>query len=235
MSSADGAPFTRDHEPLGVAEILRTAGRDLIHHARVLVPFAVAGGSVLTFSELAIPDVAGAAWMFLAAFPLTVAIHGAIVGMMIRHLHGRTGGATRALWPVIRDCAITSLVQAILVLLGFLLLIVPGLIVYTRFAVALPVAAIEGERVAAAFGRSTHLVKGRFWPVLGIVIVVILASLFGGILPDVLGSIDWIIPLYVIGLAIALLVDAALSFRLYERLVQLRDGTDTSPVADVFA
>lgn len=54
---------------------------------------------------------------------------------------------------------------------GFILLIVPGLILLTMWAVIAPVIVIERRGVFDAFGRSRQLVKGQGWPVFGTVVV----------------------------------------------------------------
>jgi hypothetical protein len=63
-----------------------------------------------------------------------------------------------------------SLIAADLVLavgtsIGLVLLLVPGLVFYTWFALAAPVIKIERLGVRSAFRRSAALVRGSFWPV----------------------------------------------------------------------
>ena len=64
----------------------------------------------------------------------------------------------------------------IAVAIGLLLLIVPGVIVFTWFALAGPLVEIEDEGVRAAFARSRQLVRGRFWIVLAALGPITLAS-----------------------------------------------------------
>lgn len=52
--------------------------------------------------------------------------------------------------------------------IGLLLLVVPGLIFFTWYALAAPLAEIEGRGVRTSFARSRSLVRGRFWTVLGV-------------------------------------------------------------------
>lgn len=60
-----------------------------------------------------------------------------------------------------------SIMAGILIMLGFLLLVIPGIVVAVWTAVAVPVAAIEGRRNSDALGRSRELVRGQFWHVFG--------------------------------------------------------------------
>jgi hypothetical protein len=68
-----------------------------------------------------------------------------------------------------------------LTLLGFLLLIVPGVYLAVAFAVALPVLMTEGLRGRKALGRSRRLVKGRWWRTAILLVVAgLLVSIVGG-------------------------------------------------------
>ena len=60
-----------------------------------------------------------------------------------------------------------GLVAAIAIGIGFVLIIVPGLILITFWAVFVPVIVIEGSGALASFGRSRELVRGRAWHVFG--------------------------------------------------------------------
>ena len=57
-----------------------------------------------------------------------------------------------------------------------LLLIIPGLILLTIWAVFAPAIVIERIRVIDAFGRSRELVRGNGWPVFGVIIVAFLIA-----------------------------------------------------------
>ena len=65
-----------------------------------------------------------------------------------------------------------------LALLGAIACIIPGIWLYVSFAVAVPALLTEGVRGRRALGRSRRLVKGRWWPTFG---VILLGSLLGGI------------------------------------------------------
>lgn len=55
-----------------------------------------------------------------------------------------------------------DLIYGALVAIGFLF-IVPGALVYVWLGLAAPVVEIEHRGIRAAFARSAHLVRGRFW------------------------------------------------------------------------
>ena len=60
---------------------------------------------------------------------------------------------------------------AFLAVLGLLFLIVPGVWLWVSFAVAVPVLLTEGIKGRRALGRSRRLVKGRWWPTFGIMLL----------------------------------------------------------------
>ncbi|HSD81331.1 MAG TPA: hypothetical protein VLB47_11735, partial [Solirubrobacteraceae bacterium] len=67
--------------------------------------------------------------------------------------------------------------------IGFILLIVPGLILLTWWALIAPVIVLERTGVMASFGRSRELVRGNGWPVFGIIVLLaIVQALAAGIL-----------------------------------------------------
>lgn len=58
--------------------------------------------------------------------------------------------------------------------IGFLILIVPGLILLTFWSVGAPAIVVEGIGPIDAFGRSWRLVRGNAWPVFGTLLAVLL-------------------------------------------------------------
>jgi hypothetical protein len=60
--------------------------------------------------------------------------------------------------------------------IGLALLIVPGIVFFTWFALAGPVVELEGAGVKTAFARSRQLVRGHFWVVLLVLLPIALMS-----------------------------------------------------------
>ena len=69
-----------------------------------------------------------------------------------------------------------DLIFVIAVAIGFIALIIPGLILFTWFALAGPVVELEGAGVRAAFARSRRLVKGHFWTVFVVLLPITIVS-----------------------------------------------------------
>lgn len=59
----------------------------------------------------------------------------------------------------------------LLLILAFIALVIPAIWLWTAWAVAVPVLLIEGIKGRRALGRSYRLVKGRWWPTFGALLV----------------------------------------------------------------
>ena len=63
-----------------------------------------------------------------------------------------------------------DLIYGIVVAIGLVLLVVPGIAAFVWFALAAPVVEIEDRGVREAFARSVQLIRGRFWVVLAVLV-----------------------------------------------------------------
>lgn len=77
--------------------------------------------------------------------------------------------------PVLRLLG-ADLLLGLLVVIGLLLLVLPGLAALAWFALVAPVIEVERTGIRAAFRRSRALVRGHFWFVFAIVVPVALIS-----------------------------------------------------------
>lgn len=87
----------------------------------------------------------------------------------MRELAGR-------LRPLLLPLAGGTLVSSVAFVVGLLLLIVPGLIIITRWSLIVPVIVLERTGVRDAFTRSSRLVKGSSWKVFWIVLILFIGS-----------------------------------------------------------
>jgi hypothetical protein len=78
-----------------------------------------------------------------------------------------------------------ELVYVIGQLFGFVALIIPGIWLYGAWAVRVPALVVEGAGPFRSLGRSRRLVKGRWWPVAGVLLV---ATLMVGLLGSVIAG-----------------------------------------------
>jgi hypothetical protein len=80
------------------------------------------------------------------------------------------GDLMRSVLPVLGALIGAGILAGLGIGAGFILLVVPGLILLTMWAVIAPVIVVERRGVFDAFGRSRQLVKGQGWPVFGTVV-----------------------------------------------------------------
>ena len=71
---------------------------------------------------------------------------------------------------------VASFLTSLLVTLGFLLMVIPGIALWLMFWVATPAAIVEG-RFASALRRSYTLTNGHKWELLGLLAILLLVSL----------------------------------------------------------
>jgi hypothetical protein len=75
--------------------------------------------------------------------------------------------------PRLNTLTLAGLLAALGITAGFLLLIVPGLVLLTLWLLIVPAIMLEGRGVLASFGRSRELVSGHGWNVFGVIVVTI--------------------------------------------------------------
>jgi hypothetical protein len=165
------------------------AGYLLILGVGVFVPLGLIDALANHFAELDPSDVEGLsdlAAVGLVAGLLAQAITSLLgevfyAGAVALALAGGVEARPSSLISVARRLAYWRLIAVDIVFViatavGLLFLIVPGIIVFTWFALAGPVVELEGAGVRAAFRRSRRLVRGHFWTVLLVLLPITLGS-----------------------------------------------------------
>lgn len=76
--------------------------------------------------------------------------------------------------PRLNTLTFAGLLAAVGITLGFLLLIVPGLILITLWLLIVPAIMLENRSVLESFGRSRQLVSGHGWSVFGVIVLTVL-------------------------------------------------------------
>jgi hypothetical protein len=96
--------------------------------------------------------------------------------------------------PHLGAVLVAGILAALGIAIGLVLLIVPGLILMTLWAVIIPVIVLEGKSAGESFGRSRELVRGYGWRVFGVIVLTILLLLgFSIVLGLILSPLaDWL-------------------------------------------
>ena len=122
--------------------------------------------------------------------------------------------------PYIATLILNGILFGIAVFFGFILLIVPGLILITIWAVVAPSIVVENRGAVEAFGRSRELVRGNGWSVfwaiviafLILIAVYIVAAGIGAAVADDAGMVVMSVVANVLAAPVAALVSSILFF-----------------------
>jgi hypothetical protein len=79
--------------------------------------------------------------------------------------------------PHLAAIIVAGILAAIGVVIGLILLIVPGLLLLTWWVLIVPVIVLEGRSAGESFGRSRELVRGYGWNVFGVIVLTVLVLL----------------------------------------------------------
>jgi hypothetical protein len=90
--------------------------------------------------------------------------------------------------PYLGRLILAGILAGIGVTIGFILIIVPGLILLTIWSVISPSIVVEDKGVFEAFGRSRELVRGNGWPVFGAIVLTFLIIVVVGIVASLIGA-----------------------------------------------
>jgi uncharacterized membrane protein len=165
--------------PLSVGEILDTSFSLYRRHFGALATvslvctglplvlrlFVEAAGGLFTHLTLALV-------YFLSLVVLSLIATGATVFIVSESYLGRPLTAREALMratPYMGRILIASLLMAVVIGLGFLLLLFPGVILAVGLAVAIPAVVLEsGQSASGALSRSWELTRGSRWRIFGL-------------------------------------------------------------------
>jgi hypothetical protein len=122
---------------------------------------------------------AGVVWGLIAAALSIVGffwVQGALVETVRDVRDGRTdrtiGETYRAVQSRLPALIAAGIVAGIAIVIGLLLLIVPGLFLITIWSMIGAVIVLEGRSAGESFGRSREIVRGNGWSVFGLLLIV---------------------------------------------------------------
>lgn len=178
---------------LDVNGTLRQVFETYRDQAGVLLPIAFWLGLFLAIvNELAGSSSALFPVVFVVPFVIATLYEGMVVGLVREVQEGRRDSSVRDLVnfaiPVLLPLVAAGFLYAIGVFVGFVLLIVPGLILLTIWAVIAPVIVVERTGAIAAFSRSRELVSGNGWRVFGVIVVTTLIAVLAFLAFDAIAT-----------------------------------------------
>ena len=151
----------------------------------IYLPLAIVTGAVLTGSGGFLVLLLLAALGFVTAFVYQGVVVRSVEDLQDGQRDFSIGELFRSVLPVLGNLILIGVVGGIAEGIGFLLLIIPGVILVTIWAVVAPAIVIE-RKAFDAFGRSQELTRGNFWQVLAVIVVLfiiqfIIQRIFGAI------------------------------------------------------
>jgi uncharacterized membrane protein YjgN (DUF898 family) len=90
--------------------------------------------------------------------------------------------------PYVGTLVLNGILAGIAIAIGFVLIIVHGMILLTIWAVIAPSIVVEEKGVFEAFGRSRELVRGNGWNVFGAIILAFLIVFAVGLVASIIGA-----------------------------------------------
>jgi hypothetical protein len=183
-------------------------------------------------------------------------VQGSLVRAAVAHAQGERasfGESVGAGLAVMLPLVGLSVVNALAVGLGLVLLIVPGIMLYVIWSVAAPALVAERIGVFAALGRSRELTRGARWKVLGVIVILLIAYwIFAGIYGSILFAtagfslngmanmanaglpIGWLIAEGLLS-TVTMTVWSTVMASLYLELRTAKEGPEGRALADIFA
>ncbi len=174
---------------LDVGGVIRSVFEIYVDQAAVLMP-AAAVVFVFTgiLSTVLISAAPGLALLSLViSLVATTLFTGMVVELVADVQDGRrdatVGQLLKAAAPVLGQLLLVGIAAGVGVVIGFFLLILPGVILLTVWSVAAPVVVLERPPGLGALRRSRELVRGNGWQVFGVIFVlgILVAIVAGGI------------------------------------------------------
>ncbi|HEX6375968.1 MAG TPA: hypothetical protein VFZ91_09620 [Allosphingosinicella sp.] len=224
------------------------------------LPSVVFGYAVQLFQDQTLEELGGPAAFVIALVSIVISIllsmitQGALVRATVAHSEGRKASFAESAsaglsvaWPLF----LVGLLSSLGIALGFVLLIVPGVMLYVIWSVAAPALVEERLGPIEALGRSRELSRGARWKIFGLTLVVLVIYWMFSALVGVL-SVMWYggvgnfaamteqgLPLpYLAVTAIVSTITSAvwgvIQTSLYVELRSWKDGPATDRLAEIF-
>jgi hypothetical protein len=211
---------------IDVGGVIRRVLDIYVAQASVLMPAAavvfVFTGIVASLLVVASPGLALVA--LLIDLVASTLFTGMVVELVADVQDGRRdsspGQLLQAVTPVLGPLILVGIIAAIGILIGFFLIIIPGLFLITIWSVVAPVVVLENPGAFAALSRSRELVRGNGWQVFGVIfvlyIVVGIVAFIIEAIADSAGSGAGIVVRVIIGVLTAPLASLAAAVLYFE-------------------
>jgi hypothetical protein len=114
------------------------------------------------------------------------------------------------------------------IVIGLILIVIPGLVLVTWWCLIVPVIVLEGKSIGESFGASRELVRGHGWTVFGIIIITwIVSAIASGLIQAIFSGLNNFFRIWIGGSIASAIVGPFLAIALtlmYFKLRELRAG-----------
>src|SRR3984885_16232006 len=156
----------------------------------LLIAFVIYVGAAIVAALLGLAGVIGLflGWIInvVAPFLVQAALVKAVQDVRDGRVDLNLGETVSAVLPFLGPVIIASILAGIGIAIGFVLIIVPGLILLTFWSLIVPSIVIGGEGVFGSFRKSWRTVRGYAWHVFGTYVLVFLILIVGEIVISVI-------------------------------------------------
>ena len=177
--------MTAASDRMSARRVLGEAWELYKRHWRHLLPIALVVYLLLAAFTLFLVLMLGSLGLVAGAFVALAGVfwlQGALVVAAADIRDGRAdlsiGETLRRVRPRINTLGVAGLLAALGISLGFILFVVPGLVLLTWWILIVPAIMLDDRSVTGAFGRSRELVRGNGWSVFRLILLTLLV-LFG--------------------------------------------------------
>jgi hypothetical protein len=174
-----------------IGEAFDTYGKyvgPLLGGALILIGIAGVINGILATSESLFLILLGSVVSLIASVLYTGYVVKLVQDVRDGRLDQSMGELFSAAAPFIGTLILNGILYGIAVGIGLFLLIVPGLILLTIWAVVAPSIVVERRGVIEAFGRSRELVRGNGWSVFAVIVLAFLIVFAIAIVTGIIGA-----------------------------------------------
>ncbi|WP_120495244.1 hypothetical protein [Kiloniella sp. EL199] len=183
-------------------------------------------------------------WIMIVSTIMSFASAAAVVYGVFLDITGRNiniGECLSKSLSVLVPVILSGLLAYIAIVIGIVLLIVPGIFAAICFFVVIPVVVVERPGIFASLGRSADLTKGNRWSILGLFLIIMVIAI-------VLGFVSNFITIFFVGTSlsvVAIVISTVVqvittTFFLivgavtYNNLRNSKEGVSSGEIASVF-